>query len=99
MSAVAIQNKSGAEVPLEERRFTLVRVHEGEASELIIKDASAVDVESYIRGHCGPSRHLASPSEILAAAPLFVPHSEEWRGGQGEVRISNNPSIGLRRTN
>lgn len=92
--------EKGSDVPFESRIFSLVRIHEGSAKqrEPILNNATPDQVYAYVRRSCGPSKHLASPEDILPTVPLYVPHSEGWRSGTGEVRISANPAIAVRRT-
>jgi len=91
---------SSTEVPLENRKFTLVQNREGEegAPQVRLENASAAEVLSYLDSHCVVDPDRFNPSELLETAGIYIPHAEGGRGAHGEVRICNNPAIGLQRT-
>ena len=100
--SIQLKVDSRADVPMELRKFTLVKTWgEGmQKPETLLESASADEVLAFLADpHNAVVDHSRfNPEEILKTAGIYTPHSEAWRGGQGEVRICNNPAIGLRRT-
>ena len=91
---------SGKDVSIENRRFTLVQIHEGRAGddEPVLVNATNEQVLEYLRTEAVVDPRKFNPLQIMKDAGIFKPHHEEWRGGAGQVRICSNPALGLRRT-